>query len=43
MIIGFITNPDHILREVVNNVLPVTTMFNALVGYFYFQEFAELH
>ena len=39
----FITNQEKLLSEVINNVLPSTQKFYALVGYFYFSGFEELY
>jgi len=41
--IEFITNQDKILSEVINNILPSTDSFHALVGYFYFSGFKEVY
>ena len=39
----FITNQEKLLSEVINNILPSTQKFYALVGYFYFSGFEELY
>ena len=39
----FITNQEKVLSEVINNILPSTESFHALVGYFYFSGFKEVY
>ncbi len=39
---SFITNQEKLLSEVINNILPSTKNFYALVGYFYLSGFVQL-
>ncbi|MBA3065713.1 helicase [bacterium] len=43
MSVKFITNQETLVSDVINNILPSTQKFYALVGYFYFSGFEELY